>query len=78
VPALYEPEDLSVFERFLEARRLASEFGIGAGGFAVVLIGKDGGQKLRVNDVPDLQAVYAMVDGMPMRGQEMSADPGRC
>ncbi len=61
-----------------QARRLAAEFGIGAGGFAVVLIGKDGGQKLRVNDVPDLQAVYAMVDGMPMRGQEMSADPGRC
>ena len=61
-----------------QAQRLASEFGIGANGFSVVLIGKDGGEKLRVNDIPDLAAIYAVVDGMPMRGREMSADPGRC
>ena len=60
------------------ALRLASQFGIGANGFSVVLIGKDGGEKLRVNDVPDLQAIYAVIDGMPMRGREMGADPGRC
>lgn len=61
-----------------EARRLFSRFGIGANDFSVVLIGKDGGEKLRVGDVPDLQAIYAVIDGMPMRGREMSADPGRC
>ena len=61
-----------------QAQRLASEFGIGASGFSVVLIGKDGGEKLRVNDVPDLQTIYAVIDGMPMRGRETSADPGRC
>ena len=61
-----------------QAHRLASEFGIGANGFSVVLIGKDGGEKLRVNDIPDLAAIYAVIDGMPMRGREMSADPGRC
>lgn len=61
-----------------QAQRLRSEFGVGAGSFSVVLIGKDGGEKLRVNDVPDLQAIYAVIDGMPMRGSEMSADPGRC
>lgn len=61
-----------------QKRRLMSEFGIGADNFSAVLIGKDGGEKLRVNDVPDLQAVYAVIDGMPMRGREMSADPGRC
>jgi hypothetical protein len=44
----------------------------------VVLIGKDGGEKLRVNNIPDLQTIYAVIDGMPMRGREMSADPGRC
>ncbi|MDA2951272.1 MAG: DUF4174 domain-containing protein [Actinomycetota bacterium] len=60
------------------ARRLASQFGIGANGFSVVLIGKDGGEKLRINDVPDLQAIYAVIDGMPMRGREMGTDPGRC
>ena len=61
-----------------EAQRLRSEFGMGASSFSAVLIGKDGGEKLRVNDVPDLQTIYAVVDGMPMRGREMSADPGRC
>ena len=61
-----------------QARRLLSEFGIGANTFSAVLIGKDGGEKLRVNDVPDLAAIYAVIDGMPMRGSEMSADPGRC
>lgn len=61
-----------------QAQRLRSQFGVGANGFAVVLIGKDGGQKLRVNDVPDLATVYAVIDGMPMRGREMSADPGPC
>jgi hypothetical protein len=61
-----------------QARRLFSEFGIGANTFSAVLIGKDGGEKLRVNDVPDLAAIYAVIDGMPMRSAEMGADPGRC
>ena len=61
-----------------QAQRLRSEFGMGPNGFSVVLIGKDGGEKLRVNDVPDLQAIYSVIDGMPMRGSEISADPGRC
>ena len=61
-----------------QAQRLRSEFGIGANSFSVVLIGKDGGEKLRVDDIPDLEAIYAVIDGMPMRGNEMSADPGRC
>lgn len=61
-----------------QAQRLRSAFGIGAKSFSVVLIGKDGGEKLRVNAVPELSAIYAVIDGMPMRGSEMSADPGRC
>lgn len=61
-----------------QAQRLLSEFGIDADSFSVVLIGKDGGEKLRVNNVPDLQTIYAVIDGMPMRGREMSADPGGC
>jgi hypothetical protein len=61
-----------------QARRLRSEFGIGADSFSVVLIGKDGGEKLRVADVPDLQAIYEVIDGMPMRAGETSANPGRC
>jgi hypothetical protein len=61
-----------------QAQRLQSEFGVNANGFSVVLIGKDGGEKWRVNDVPNTQTIYAVIDGMPMRGREMSADPGRC
>ena len=53
-----------------QKQRLFSEFGIGANSFSAVLIGKDGGEKLRVNDVPDLQAIYAVIDGMPMRGRD--------
>jgi hypothetical protein len=61
-----------------QAQSLRSQFGIATNGFSVVLIGKDGGEKLRVNDVPDLQAIYAVIDGMPMRRREMSTDPGSC
>jgi hypothetical protein len=43
-----------------------------------LLIGKDSGEKLRLNGVPDLRTVYAAIDGMPMRNREMSADPSRC
>jgi hypothetical protein len=61
-----------------QARRFLSEFGIGADTFSVVLIGKDGGEKLRVAGVPDLQAIYAVIDGMPMRARETSTNPRRC
>jgi hypothetical protein len=61
-----------------EARRLMSQFAIGENAFSVVLIGKDGGEKWRVDDIPDLRRIYAVVDGMPMRSREMGADPGRC
>lgn len=61
-----------------QSRRLMNEYAIGDDAFSVLLIGKDGGEKLRVNEVPDLQAIYAVIDGMPMRSREMNADPGRC
>ena len=61
-----------------QARKLLSTFRIGVSTFSAVLIGKDGGEKLRVNDVPDLAAIYAVIDGMPMRGSEMSAKPDKC
>ncbi|MCV7348088.1 DUF4174 domain-containing protein [Mycolicibacterium rhodesiae] len=44
----------------------------------VVLIGKDGGEKLRVTDVPDLERIYAVIDGMPMRSNEIRANPRIC
>jgi hypothetical protein len=37
-----------------ESQRLASQYAIDAKAFSVLLIGKDGGEKLRVDEVPDL------------------------
>lgn len=61
-----------------ESRRLRKQFAIGESDFRVLLIGKDGGEKLRVDEVPDLRSIYAVIDGMPMRAREMSADPAGC
>lgn len=61
-----------------ESRQLANQYAIGDDAFSVLLIGKDGGEKLRVNAVPDLQAIYAVIDGMPMRSREATADPSQC
>ena len=61
-----------------QAQRLVSKFGISTNSLIVVLIGKDGGEKLRVADVPDLQAIYDVIDGMPMRARETSANPSGC
>ena len=61
-----------------ESQRLVNQYAIGDNAFSVLLIGKDGGEKLRVNEVPDLQAIYAVIDGMPMRSREMGANPSRC
>lgn len=61
-----------------QVRQLVSEFGIGSDSFSVVLIGKDGSVKLRVANVPDLQAIYAVIDGMPMRARETSGTTDLC
>lgn len=39
--------------------------------FEVVLIGLDGGEKLRQADILTRQKLYALIDGMPMRRAEM-------
>lgn len=61
-----------------ESQRLRDRYSIGENAFSVLLIGKDGGEKLRVNEVPDLSAIYDLIDGMPMRSREMAANPSRC
>ena len=61
-----------------ESRRLAQQYGIDDNAFSVLLIGKDGGEKLRFTDVPDLQAIYTVIDGMPMRQGEMRTNTEGC
>ena len=41
------------------------------GQFTVVLIGKDGGEKLRRSDEVELEAIFSLIDSMPMRQREM-------
>ena len=52
------------------AARLRQRFGVAATQELVVLVGKDGGEKLRTAS-PDLDAVFRLIDTMPMRRREM-------
>jgi hypothetical protein len=51
---------------------------VAPGGFAVLLIGKDGGVKARYAEVPALAELFALIDGMPMRRSEMRSRPASC
>jgi hypothetical protein len=50
---------------------LRRRFGIEAGRFTVVLVGKDGGVKMVAHRDADLQSIFNLIDSMPMRQQEM-------
>jgi hypothetical protein len=51
-----------------EARR---RFGVAAGSFRVVLLGEDGGVKLRSSEPVGVDRLNSLIDGMPMRRLEM-------
>lgn len=61
-----------------QSQRLATQYAVDEDAFSAVLIGKDGGEKLRIDQVPDLKEIYAVIDGMPMRSREMREEPNRC
>lgn len=54
-----------------EARALRQRFGISPGAFTLVLVGKDGGVKLKRADRVALGDIFGLIDAMPMRQQEM-------
>lgn len=54
-----------------EARALQQRFGIEPGVFTVVLVGKDGGVKLKRADRVALADIFGLIDSMPMRQREM-------
>lgn len=54
-----------------EARALRERFGTGAGGFRAVLVGKDGGAKITVDEPLGAEQLFATIDAMPMRQDEM-------
>jgi hypothetical protein len=43
-------------------------------GFTVILVGKDGGEKLRLGRVADPAEIGALIDTMPMRRREMRGE----
>jgi hypothetical protein len=52
-------------------KSLRERFSIRPGKLTVVLIGKDGGEKLRQEDRFDLEEILELIDTMPMRQREM-------
>jgi len=44
-------------------------------GFTIILVGKDGGDKLRSTSTLTLQKLYSTIDAMPMRQSEMKRHP---
>jgi hypothetical protein len=50
---------------------LAEQFNIRQSGFYAILIGKDGGEKLRSQKPMETGLIFGTIDAMPMRRQEM-------
>ena len=59
------PSDVSAGEMLRE------ELGVATDGFTVLLIGKDGGVKLRSATPLPAEKIFATIDSMPMRQREM-------
>ena len=68
--------DTSITER--EAALLREKARIGDSDFRILLIGKDGGVKATYRDIPDLNAIFDLIDGMPMRRQEIRNQSDSC
>ena len=88
-PAGLSERDLIVFQilsdRVLEAnvnsssssaQKLREQYQISEGEFCVVLIGKDGSEKLRSNKLLRRNILYDVIDAMPMRRRERDEDKG--
>ncbi|MEJ5330998.1 MAG: DUF4174 domain-containing protein [Desulfobaccales bacterium] len=54
-----------------QAQALRQRFAAPPGAFTVVLVGKDGGVKLNEARRVPLADIFALIDSMPMRRQEM-------
>jgi hypothetical protein len=54
-----------------EHPKLAERFKLSGRGFTLLLIGKDGGEKLRSHEVVSPERLCRLIDSMPMRQEEM-------
>jgi hypothetical protein len=62
-------EDIQIDHRTAAAIR--TKFAAPLGNFTCILVGKDGGVKLRQNSQVKLEQVFDLIDAMPMRREEM-------
>ncbi len=53
-----------------DTRYLTQRLGVAPGGFAVLLLGKDGGVKRRETQPVVPASLFSTIDAMPMRQQE--------
>jgi hypothetical protein len=58
-----------------QALFLKKHLSVPSGRFTIILIGKDGGEKIRQESPIDLKEIFAIIDAMPMRQQEMKKKP---
>jgi len=56
--------------------RLNDHFGVPAGAFRVILVGKDGTEKRRDAEPVTVRSVFDTIDAMPMRQREMRDSSG--
>ena len=57
-----------------DASALRARFEVPSDGFAVILVGKDGLEKLRGTAPIEMAKIFETIDAMPMRRQEMQPD----
>ncbi|WP_228282638.1 DUF4174 domain-containing protein [Rubrobacter tropicus] len=72
--AEFEDRDLitqTFFDDTTGADAARAQFGIEGGSFAVVLVGKDGGEKFRASEPVGPRDLFDRIDAMPMRRREM-------
>ena len=55
-------------------QEIRKRFGLQTGTFQVLLIGKDGGVKLRSSEPVSMKDLFGLIDSMPMRQQEMDSE----
>lgn len=56
---------------FSESTAIRSAYKVPSDEFAILLVGKDGGVKLRSDKMVSSEEIFALIDGMPMRQSEM-------
>ena len=54
-----------------QADSIRNHFDIPSNSFSLILVGKDGGIKLKREDRVDLREVFGLIDSMPMRQNEI-------